>query len=126
MYSRQEREQQKTNSTTERASHENRNGGTVKKSLSHSPSRRILREADSGVRKRRKRSVYVCRTRERSTSNKKLYFTSCCGDKEKKTIVMGYPCLWPLEGPSRPAPGRGCNFCFVLGRGRGRGYCKYH
>ena len=27
---------------------------------------------------------------------------------------------------SRPAPGRGCDFCYVLGRGRGRGYCKYH
>ena len=27
---------------------------------------------------------------------------------------------------SRPAPGRGCEWCFALGRGRGRGYCKYH
>ena len=27
---------------------------------------------------------------------------------------------------SRPAPGRGCSFCYVMGRGRGRRYCKYH
>ena len=27
---------------------------------------------------------------------------------------------------SRPAPGRGCEWCFALGRSRGRGYCKYH
>ena len=27
---------------------------------------------------------------------------------------------------SRPAPGRGCEWCFALGRGRGRGYYKYH
>ena len=27
---------------------------------------------------------------------------------------------------SRPAPGRGCEWCFALGRGRGRGYCKQH
>ena len=27
---------------------------------------------------------------------------------------------------SRPAPGRGCQWHFALGRGRGRGYCKYH
>ena len=27
---------------------------------------------------------------------------------------------------SRPAPGRGCDWCFAIGRGRGRGYYKYH
>ena len=27
---------------------------------------------------------------------------------------------------SRPAPGRSCEWCFAIGRGRGRGYCKYH
>ena len=31
-----------------------------------------------------------------------------------------------LKGVSRATPGRGCDICYVLGRGRGRGYCKYH
>ena len=30
------------------------------------------------------------------------------------------------KGVSRPTPGRSCDFCYVLGKGRGRGYCKYH
>ena len=27
---------------------------------------------------------------------------------------------------SRPAPGPGCSFCYVMGRRKGRGYCNYH
>ena len=39
----------------------------------------------------------------------------------------GLPASMASRGAlSRPAPGRGCDFCYVMGRGRGTGYCKYH
>ena len=39
----------------------------------------------------------------------------------------GLPALLATRGAlSRPAPGRGWEWCFATRRGRGRGYCKDH
>ena len=49
--------------------------------------------------------------------------------KIKKEIphCHGLPVSLASRGAlSRPALGRGCDLCYILGRGRGRGYCKYH
>ena len=39
----------------------------------------------------------------------------------------GLPAFLATRGAlSRPASGRGCEWCFAMGRGRGHGYCEDH
>ena len=79
------------------------------------------------LEKEEKRSVHVCRTRERSASNKKLYFTPRCGDKERNPPLSWATRVSGLE--SGPVTSRSRTWMQLLlynrGRGCGRGYCKY-
>ena len=47
--------------------------------------------------------------------------------KKEITHCHGLPAFLATRGAlSRPAPGRDCQWCFAMGRGRGCGYCKDH
>ena len=77
---------------------------------------------------REEKEIYMCVGSGRGTHQIRNYI-SRPPVQIKKEIPRchGLPAFLATRGAlSRIAPGRGCELCFAMGRGRGRGYCKDH